>query len=496
VPQRLILIKYKDMKFENLKKISDCVYELPAKSKQGMLVPARVYATDGLISTMDDAAFTQIMNVAMLPGIVNYAILLPDGHSGYGFPIGGVAAIDPGDGVISPGGIGFDINCGIRLMATSLTLEEIKPDIKKLVDMLFSRVPSGVGAKGILSLSDKKFDDAMIKGAEWAVENGYGDAGDLDFIEENGRIKDANPGSVSQKARERGRGQIGTLGSGNHFLEIQVAKKENISDEKIAKEFGIYLDNQILIMVHCGSRGFGHQVATDYLRQFLSVMQPKYKITMPDRELACAPFDSNDGKEYFEAMNCAINIAFLNRQLISHRIREVFSEVFKKSPADLGIRLIYDVCHNTAKLEKHRINGKEKTLLVHRKGATRAFPKEASGIPLRYKGTGQPVIIGGSMESGSYLLVGGSSAEETFYSTVHGSGRILSRTQAKKQFRGDVLQREMEDRGIYVRTASYSGLAEEAGAAYKNPDDVVRATELARLSKPVARLLPLGNVKG
>jgi tRNA-splicing ligase RtcB (3'-phosphate/5'-hydroxy nucleic acid ligase) len=484
------------MKPDNFKKIRDCVYEVPAGYKAGMLVPARVYATEGLLHTMDDAAFSQITNVAMLPGIVNYAILLPDGHSGYGFPIGGVAAIDPGEGVISPGGIGFDINCGICLMATSLTLEEIKPDIKKLVDMLFSAVPSGVGAKGILNLSDKKIDDAMIKGAGWAVENGYGNAGDLEFIEENGCIKDADPAFVSQKARERGRNQIGTLGSGNHFLELQIAKKENIFDEKTAMEFGIYRDNQIMIMVHCGSRGFGHQIATDYLRQFLSVMHSKYKISMPDRELACAPFDSNDGREYFGAMNCAINIAFLNRELISHRIREVFSDLFKKSPADLGIRLVYDVCHNTAKLEKHCVNGREKTLLVHRKGATRAFPGKAQGIPSRYKNAGQPVIIGGSMESGSYLLAGGPGAEETFYSTVHGSGRMLSRTQAKKQFRGDALQRKMEEQGIYVRTASYSGLAEEAGAAYKNADDVVRATELAGLSKPVARLVPLGNVKG
>ncbi len=484
------------MKPENLKKISDCLYEAPASCKAGMLVPARIYASEELLRTMDDAAFSQITNVAMLPGIVNYAILLPDGHSGYGFPIGGVAATDPGEGVISPGGIGFDINCGIRLMATSLTLDEIKPDIKKLVDALFAHVPSGVGAKGILNLPDRKFDDAMIKGAAWAVENGYGNESDLEFTEENGCIKDADPAFVSQKARDRGRNQIGTLGSGNHFLEMQVAKKENIFDEKTAREFGIYLDNQIMIMIHCGSRGFGHQIATDYLRQFLSVMQPKYKLSMPDRELACAPFDSVDGREYFGAMNCAINIAFLNRQLISHRIREVFSNVFKKSPADLGMRLVYDVCHNTAKLEKHKVNGSGKMLLVHRKGATRAFPKETAGIPSRYKSAGQPVIIGGSMESGSYLLAGYPGAEETFYSTVHGSGRMLSRTQAKKQFRGDALQKQMEERGIYVRTASCSGLAEEAGAAYKNADDVVRATELAGLSRPVAKLVPLGNIKG
>jgi tRNA-splicing ligase RtcB len=481
---------------ENIKKINDYVYEVPKAYKPGMLVPARIYATQEILATMDEAAVDQITNVAMLPGIQNYAVLLPDGHSGYGFPIGGVAAIDPEKGVISPGGIGFDINCGVRLVATSLILEDIAPNIKRFVDMLFKAVPAGVGAKGITNLSNDKFDEAMIKGARWAVENGYGEENDLEFIEEKGCIMDADPKAVSNKARDRGRNQIGTLGSGNHFLEIQVANKENIFDESTAKELGIFLDNQILIMIHSGSRAFGHQVATDYLKRFLSVMESKYKISMPDRELACAPFYSDDGSACFKAMNCAINIAFLNRQLIMHRVKEVLSDLFRKSPAKLGIKPVYDVCHNTAKLENHKINGKQKTLLVHRKGATRAFTRNMEGIPSRYKGIGQPVIIGGSMESGSYLLVGGSKAEETFYSTVHGSGRILSRNQAKKRFRGDELQRDMEERGIYVQTASYPGLAEEAGAAYKNIDSVVTATNLAGLSKPVARLIPIGNIKG
>jgi tRNA-splicing ligase RtcB len=432
----------------------------------------------------------------MLPGIQKYAILLPDGHSGYGFPIGGVAAIDPEYGVISPGGIGFDINCGMRLIATSLTFEDIKPKIKSIIDMLFSRVPSGVGAKGIVNLTDKKFDDAMVKGAEWAVENGFGEKGDLEYIEERGRMKDARPETVSAKARDRGRNQAGTLGSGNHFLEIQFAKKENIFDDKTAREFGISKDNQIMIMIHCGSRAFGHQIATDYLQRFLSVMQSKYGLSMPDRELACAPFNSADGQDYFHAMNCAINMAFLNRQLITHRVRETLSDIFKKSPAELGIRLVYDVCHNTAKLEKHFVDGREKSLLVHRKGATRAFVKGMDGLPSRYKGTGQPVIIGGSMESGSYLLAGGVNAAETFYSTAHGSGRTLSRNQAKRQFRGDALQKQLEEDGIYIRTASYPGLAEEAGAAYKNIDDVVSAADIAGLSCPVAKLIPLGNIKG
>ncbi len=479
----------------DITKINDTTFEIPKGYMRGMRVPARIYATDKILNEMDAAAVNQICNVTMLPGIVGSAILLPDGHSGYGFPIGGAAAIDPGHGVISPGGIGFDINCGIRLIATSLTLEEVGPKLRQIVDMLFSLVPSGIGGGGIVRLSDNKFDEAMIKGARWAAENGYGSREDLEYIEENGCIDGADPGPVSAKARERGRGQVGSLGSGNHFLEIQVAKKENIFDEKIAREFGIYLDNQIVIMVHTGSRGFGHQIATDYLQKFLNV-QNKYKLSMPDRELACAPFDSPEGRDYFGAMNCAINIAFLNRQLITHRIREVFTDVFQKGPEKLGIRLVYDVCHNTAKLEKHTVKGKEKELLIHRKGATRSFAKGMRGIPDRYRAAGQPVIIGGSMESGSYLLVGLPGAEETFYTTAHGSGRLMSRSQAIKRYNGRELRDGLMSKGIYIQTASLKGLAEEAGGAYKNIDDVAGATEAAGLSKVVAKFTPIGNIKG
>ncbi len=482
------------MKFKNLIKKSDCIYELPKDSKPGMLVPVKIYASEKILSTMDDSAINQITNVTMLPGIVGEAILLPDGHSGYGFPIGGTAAIDPG-GVISPGGIGFDINCGVRLIATSLTLSEIQPKIKEIVDQLFSLVPSGIGGKGIVKLSDSRMDDAITNGAAWAVDNGYGFKEDLEFIEENGCIKGADPGSVSARARERGRGQSGSLGSGNHFLEIQVVKKENIFDKDIAREFGIHLDDQICIMIHTGSRGFGHQVATDYLQKFLSV-QDKYKLSMPDRELACAPFDSKEGQDYFKAMNCAINFAFLNRQLITHRVREVFSNVLKRDPHELGIRIVYDVCHNTAKLERHTYKGKERELLVHRKGATRAFAKNMMGIPSRYRKVGQPVIVGGSMESGSYLLAGIESGKDAFFTTAHGSGRRLSRRQAKKHFNGRELQSNMKSRGIYIQTASLRGLAEEAGDAYKDIDDVVEATEQAGLSKIVAKLVPVGIIKG
>ena len=483
------------MNIDNITKINETTYEIPKGYRQGMRVPARIYATEKILREMDAAAVNQICNVTFLPGIVGNAILLPDGHSGYGFPIGGAAAIDPSIGVISPGGIGFDINCGVRLIATSLTLEDVGPKLKHIIDTLFALIPSGVGGGGIVKLPDSKFDDAMIKGARWAVENGYGEKEELEYIEENGCMKGADPDAVSAKARERGRGQIGSLGSGNHFLEIQVAKKENIFDEKTAREFGIYLENQIVIMIHTGSRGFGHQVATDYLQKFLNV-QNKYKLSMPDRELACAPFDSPEGQAYFGAMNCAINIAFLNRQLITHRIKEVLSDAFGKGPEKLGIRLVYDVCHNTAKLEKHTVKGKEKELLIHRKGATRAFSKGMQGIPARYSAAGQPVIIGGSMESGSYLLAGLPGAEETFYTSAHGSGRLLSRSQAIKKYNGRELQRDLQERGIYIQTASLKGLAEEAGGAYKNIDEVSQATELAGISKAVARLVPIGNIKG
>lgn len=480
---------------ENLTKIREAVYEIPKKYKPGMRVPARIYATEKILREMDDAAINQICNVTHLPGIVNHAVLLPDGHSGYGFPIGGTAAIDPGHGVISPGGIGFDINCGVRLVATSLTLEDVQPRLKEIVDMFFALIPSGVGGGGIVKLSGNKLDEAMIKGAKWAVENGYGERSDLEYIEENGCISRADPSCVSEKARDRGKGQLGSLGSGNHFLEIQIVKKENIFDEKSARDFSIFLDNQIVIMIHTGSRGFGHQVASDYLQRFLTV-QGKYKLSMPDRELACAPFDSHDGQDYFGAMNCAINIAFLNRQLIMHRVKEIFSDVFKKGPDKLGIRLVYDVCHNTAKLERHKVKGRERELLIHRKGATRAFSKGMKDIPLAYKSTGQPVIIGGSMETGSSLLVGIPEAEEAFFTTAHGSGRMLSRSQAKKKYNGRQLQQDLQERGIYIQTSSLRGLAEEAGGAYKNIDEVSEAAELAGLSRVVARMIPLGNLKG
>ena len=481
---------------KDFRKISETVWEIPETYKEGMRVPARIIATEKLLEDMDAGVIDQVTNVATLPGIVEHAFCMPDGHWGYGFPIGGVAAMDARTGVISPGGIGFDVNCGMRLVLTNLTYDEIKPHLHDLVDRLFARVPAGVGSSGFVKISQDEFRHAVESGSEWCLKNGYGWREDLVRTEESGRITGADASKISNKSVERGFKQIGTLGSGNHYLEIQVARPENIFDEKLARAFGITIPNQVAVMFHCGSRGFGHQVATDYLQIFLKVMEKKYGIRILDRELACAPFHSPEGQDYFAAMKCAINMSFANRQVILHRIREVFSEMFHKDPADLGLHQVYDVAHNTAKLETHLVEGQPRQLLVHRKGATRAFGPGMEGLPGIYRETGQPVILGGSMETGSYLLAGVESGSQTFYSTAHGSGRTMSRNQAKRQFQGKKLQQDMEARGIYVRTVSYSGLAEEAGAAYKNIDDVVHAASLAGISKPVVRFIPVGNVKG
>ncbi len=480
-----------------LEKISDTIWEIPVSYKDGMRVPARIYGTEKLIADLDEAVYDQVTNVATLPGITKYALCMPDGHFGYGFPIGGVAAMDVEQGgVISPGGIGFDINCGMRLMVTNLTYDEVKPRLKKIVDKLYERVPAGVGSSGFVKLSRQDFRQVVEQGAQWCVRNGYGWEEDLELIEEQGCIKGADAAKISEKAIDRGFNQIGTLGSGNHYLEIQVARPENVFDQELAESLGITMPNQVVVMFHCGSRGFGHQVATDYLQVFLKVMESKYGIKILDRELACAPFNSPEGQDYFAAMKCGINMSFANRQVILHRIREVFSSIFKRSAEDMGMHMVYDVAHNTAKLERHTVDGQERSLLVHRKGATRAFAPGMADLPDRYKETGQPIIIGGSMETGSYLLVGVPGGDQTFFSTAHGSGRTMSRAKARKIYSGEKLQKDMESRGIYVRSTSWSGLAEEAGGAYKNIDDVIEAAELAGISKRVVRLTPIGNIKG
>ncbi len=481
---------------KGIKKINDMVWEVPKSFKSGMHVPARIIASEKLLNEMDAGVFDQVTNVATLPGIQKYALCMPDGHWGYGFPIGGVAAFDAEEGVISPGGIGFDINCGMRLVLTSLTYKDVQPKLKELVNLLYERVPAGVGSTGFVKISKEQFKQVVEQGAGWCIEKGYGWKEDMEATEEEGCMKGADVSKISDKAITRGFNQIGTLGSGNHYLEIQRVLPENILDKKIAKQWGIFED-QIVIMFHCGSRGFGHQVATDYLGKFLGVMESKYGIKILDRELACAPFHSPEAQDYFKAMQGGINMSFANRQVILHRIREAFSKVFAQDAEALGMRQLYDVAHNTAKIEEYAIDGKKKKLVVHRKGATRAFGPENKELKGLFYETGQPVIIGGSMETGSYLLAGTRGAEEqTFGSTAHGSGRTMSRTKARKLWRGEQLQKDMEKRGIYVKTASFSGLAEEAGGSYKDVDEVIDTAHAAGISKKIVKLVPLGNVKG
>lgn len=473
-------------------RISDQIWEIPVTEKPGMLVPARIYATEKILTSMDSGVFEQVTNVACLPGIRRYALCMPDGHWGYGFPIGGVAAFDRETGIISPGGVGYDINCGMRLIRTDLTLADVAPRLERLMTELFRRVPAGVGSKGFVRADRREFDEVMRKGARWCIERGYGWRHDLERIEERGCIPDADPSKVSDYAVERGINQLGTLGSGNHYLEVQVAADDRIFDKPTATALGITGRDQIMVMVHCGSRGFGHQVASDYLKVFEKAMR-RYSITVKDQQLACAPFRSPEGQDYFAAMNCAANSAFANRQVITHQIREAFSAVFDQPAESLGMDIVYDVAHNIAKIERYT----EGELVVHRKGSTRAFGPGRPELPEIYRHTGQPVICGGSMETGSYVLVGTDQAmQDTFGSTMHGSGRTMSRAQAKRLVRGEQLQKQMAQRGIIVKAVSMSGLAEEAGFAYKNISDVVETVENAGITKKVAELRPIGNIKG
>jgi tRNA-splicing ligase RtcB len=461
-----------------------------------MRVPVRVFGSEKLVREMDDQVFHQAANVARLPGIVEASLCMPDAHWGYGFPIGGVAAIDPRHGVISPGGIGFDINCGMRLVRTDLVWSEVQPRLRELVDRLAARVPAGVGSRGFVRLSASEFVEVIGGGARWAVREGYGTAEDLAGTESGGCFPGADPACVSERALERGRAQLGTLGSGNHYLEVQIVREDGIFDAGLARAFGLDRPEQVVVMFHCGSRGLGHQVATDYLQLFLRAMPKKFRLEIVDRELACAPFDSDEGRRYYAAMCAAANVSFANRQVIQHRICEVLGEVFGRSREELGIRNVYDVSHNTAKLERHRVGGREQELLVHRKGATRAFPPGHAELPPAYRETGQPVIVGGSMETGSYLLAGVASGAPSFFSTAHGSGRTMSRRRARRLVHGRELQDRLASRGILVRAATLAGLAEEAGLAYKSVDDVAQATEEAGISRRVAHLVPVCNVKG
>nr|MBN2277073.1 RtcB family protein [candidate division Zixibacteria bacterium] len=484
------------MKAEDFKRINPNIIEIPMDYKAGMKVPARILTSPELYRTIDEKVIDQITNVACLPGIRKYAYCMPDGHAGYGFPIGGVAAFGVNDGIISPGGIGFDINCGMRLLRTNLTLDDIIPIKEKLIDRLYETIPSGMGSKNFIRLNRVELNSLMESGTDWCLERGYATPHDIEHIEDHGRITQADVSSVSDKAVSRGINQMGTLGSGNHYLEIEVARPEGIFNRQIAEVFGIDRDNQIIIAIHCGSRGLGHQIATDYLQVF-DKCSKKYGLEVRDRELVSAPIDSSEGQQYFGAMACAANAAFVNRQLIVYGIRKVFREVFGIGEKDLGIETIYDVAHNIAKLETYVIDGREEQVLVHRKGATRSLGPGRQGIPAGYKSTGQPVIVGGSMESGSALLCGTNTADtETFGSSLHGAGRTMSRIKAKKSVRGDAVKERMARRGILVKTAYLPGLAEENIDAYKNIDAVIRAVDDLGISKMVARFQPILNIKG
>jgi len=476
-----------------LKKITDYKWELPKSYKPGMKVPAYFYINRKLMQILEKGAVEQAANVATMPGVQKASLVMPDVHVGYGFPIGGVAAFDVNEGVVSPGGVGFDINCGVRLLRSNLKVDEIRPKIKELVDKLFIAVPSGVGSEGRLKVSDKELDEIFVEGAKWAVENGYGYEKDLEHCEEHGALDGARPEVVSRRARDRGKPQLGTLGSGNHFLEVQYVDK--IYDEEAAKAMGLE-EGMVTVMIHCGSRGLGHQVCTDFL-EVLDRAVKKYGIKLPDRQLACAPINSKEGQDYFAGMAASANYAWCNRQIITHWVRETFEKVFNMSEEDLEMKLVYDVAHNIAKFEEHKVDGKKVKVCVHRKGATRAFGPGSMDIPEDYRDIGQPVLIPGSMGTPSYVLVGTEKAmEETFGSTCHGSGRVMSRAAAKRKLRGNVVRSNLQKRGIYVRATQGALLAEEAPEAYKRSDDVVEVVHRAGISKLVAKLLPLGVAKG
>ena len=471
-----------------LVKTAENTWEIPRHGE--MKVPAVIYASDRLLQDIKhDLTLEQARNVACLPGIQRMSYTMPDAHQGYGFPIGGVAAFDLDEGIISPGGVGYDINCGVRLLRTGFTEAEISPKRKELLAEIFKEVPAGVGRGGVTKLSRNVLKEILVKGAEWAVENGYGTPGDLERTEERGRMMDADPESLSDRALERGIPQLGTLGAGNHFLEFQ--KVVEIFDENAARTFGIHSEGQVTIMIHCGSRGLGHQVASDHIE----LMENRFGIAgLPDRELVHAPFRSDLGQRYYRSMCAAVNYAFANRQMIAHWVRDVFRRVVGSAH---GMDQVYDVCHNVAKLERHRVRDIEKQLCVHRKGATRSFGPGRPEVPEAYRALGQPVIIPGSMGTASYILIGTEEAEEkSFSSTAHGAGRVMSRHEALRRFRGEQIRDELAERGIELRSTSWKGVAEEASAAYKDVDEVVRVSHELGIGRLVAKVAPIGVMKG
>jgi tRNA-splicing ligase RtcB len=479
------------MDFE-IKKIDKWRFLIPKRG--AMRVPGLIFSSSELMPNIrDDQSLHQLVNVATLPGIVKHALAMPDIHWGYGFPIGGVAAFRVEDGIVSPGGVGYDINCGTRLLTTALVAREVRPKIKGLVSALFRDIPAGVGSRGMIRLSKKEQSQVAVEGASWAVREGYGTREDLERTEDQGVMKGADPEVVSERAFKRGHDELGTLGSGNHFLEIQSV--EEIYDEKIACAFDLF-EGQLTVLIHSGSRGFGHQICDDFLKQ-MGTHVKELGFDLPDRQLACAYIRSDMGKRYLAGMACAANYAWANRQIIMHWTRETFEKSLEISPRDLKMGLLYDVCHNIAKLEPHLVDGKKLTLCVHRKGATRSLPPGHPDVPQRYTEVGQPVLIPGDMGTCSYILAGSQGAmEESFGSSCHGAGRVLSRKQAIKAAQGRAINRELEDRGIFVQSRDKTTLKEEISEAYKDVSLVVEAVHMAGLAKRVAKLRPLGVIKG
>ena len=476
-------------------KEGDFRYVVKKDESKGMMVPVTIYADDSLISKMAlDRTIDQAANVATLKGVVKHVVVLPDGHEGYGFPVGGVAGMDLEEGVISPGGVGYDINCGVRLIRTNLREKEVRPKLKDLVNELFNAIPSGVGSSSPRKVTGSELDDVLVQGVKWTVQNGYGWDSDIDVCEENGCMKGADPTSVSEHAKKRGGLQLGTLGSGNHFLEVQ--KVDKIFDERAARAMGIEQD-QVTVLIHCGSRGFGHQVCSDYLK----ISEKKIRdsgIRIVDRELACVPNNSKEGESYRKAMYSALNFAWSNRQMITHWTRDTFEKVMRMTEADLDMKLVYDVSHNIAKVERHAVDGEgTKDLVIHRKGATRAFPAGDSHIPDKYRDIGQPIFIPGSMGTASWILLGNSkSLELSFGSTAHGAGRTMSRSAARRNYTSDGVRKNLESRGVYIKALSREGMVEETPEAYKDVDSVVEVSHCLGIATKVARLVPIGVIKG
>ena len=482
------------MSFSAPRKIGENQYQIDADSNLGMKVPVRIYADEPLLQKMlSDRTIMQARNVASIPGIVSHGVVLPDGHEGYGFPVGGVAAMDAKEGMISPGGVGYDINCGVRLLRSNLTEQTVRSKLKELVTDLFSSIPSGVGSKGAVKLTHSELDEVLVNGVNWAIDHGYGSSNDSDVCEENGQIQNADPNAVSDKARKRGAPQLGSLGSGNHFLEVQ--KVAEIHDEEAANRMGI-TEGTITILIHCGSRGFGHQVCSDYLRVAEQAMQ-KYDINLPDRELACVPNNSEEGESYRKAMFAALNFAWSNRQMLTHWTRNSFQRVFNQTESDLDMKLVYDVAHNIAKVEKHKVDGRDRDLVVHRKGATRAFPSNRNEVPSKYRDLGQPVLVPGSMGTSSWILLGQpNSMDLSFGSTAHGAGRTMSRSKARRNYTEENVKKSLNDDGIFIKALTRDGIVEEAPQAYKDVDAVVNVSHNLGIATKVAKLVPIGVIKG